>query len=201
MGRRLPNEAKYKTINGVKHKRCSTCGKFVPEDQFSTRKASPDGLAYSCKTCERATAAKSYERKQQKAKARDRYQANKEDYIERAKARYQENKEDIAAKQKEWRQSKKGKKLVNKASAVRRQRIIDQTPGGRDYVAAEIIERDSVDGVCICQICGEPINIEAGDLQIDHIVGIAAGGSDTKDNVRCAHKLCNIKRPKDCRDL
>lgn len=201
MARRLADSEKYKEINGVKHKRCSTCGEYKPMTEFSSRNVSPDGLAYSCKTCERATAAKSYTKKKNKRKAKQRYEDNKEVAIERSKKRYQENKETIKVQQANWRQSKSGRKLVNAASARRRTKMIEQTPGGKDYCREDVIRRDSVEGVCICQICGNPIlNLEM-DLQIDHIIGIAAGGSDTFDNVRAAHKTCNLQRPKDCKDL
>lgn len=192
---------KFKTINGVQHKYCSTCKKYVPIVQFSSRKASADGLAYSCKPCERKTAKESYERKKKKKEQQKYYQEHKDTYIDRQKKRYEENSEEILAKQKEWRQSDKGRKLVNKATKRRRDRIKDQTPEGAKYCRQDVIDRDTVNGVCICQICGKPITDLNGDLQIDHIVGIAAGGADTLDNVRCTHKLCNLTRPKDGSDL
>ena len=201
MARRISSEEKYKLIDGVNHKRCSTCAEYLTVDNFSSRSASPDGLSYSCKTCERATANNSYKNKKQKAKAQKRYQDNKEVYIERAKNRYQENKDEILNDQAIWRQTKAGRKSVNDASKRRRQRMLDQTPGGCDYKRSEIVERDSVDGVCICQICKLPIEDLTYDLQIDHIIPIAAGGADIKTNVQCAHKACNITRPKDGRDL
>ena len=193
-------EDKYKTIDGVSHKRCSTCKEYVPADQFSIRRASPDGLGYSCKTCERKAATTSYKKKEQKKKSQQRYQDNKEAYNERAKERYAANKEEIQAKQAIWRGTNKGKQILNEASARRRQRIMDQTPNGRDYVVEEIVLRDSVDGICLCQICGDPIDMDLGDMQIDHIITIAAGGSDTRDNVRCTHKTCNLTRPKNGAD-
>lgn len=196
VARRIDNSEKYKTIMGVKYKRCSTCHEFVPVENFSSRKASADGLAYSCKPCERKTAQKSYTSKKQKNKAKERYQSNKDEINEKAKKRYQENKDKILEKQAAWRQSKQGRKLVNAASARRRVRMIEQTPGGRDYTREEIIKRDSVNGVCICQICGQPITDLEKDLQIDHIISVFDGGADKKDNVRCTHKLCNLTRRK-----
>jgi len=192
---------KYKTINGVEHKRCSTCGEYFEKHHFSSRRASPDGLGYSCKVCERKTAKASYKKGTQKKKSATRYQENKEEYNERAKKRYAEKKEEILAQQAAWRSTKKGKQIMSEAGARRRQRILDQTPNGRDYVVEEIILRDSVDGVCICQICGDPIDPDLHDMQIDHIITIASGGSDTRDNVRCTHKTCNLTRPKDGKDL
>ena len=81
---------RYKEEQGTKQKRCSTCKEFFPmdTDHFSKRSASKDGLAYSCKACERKTAAKSYSNKKQKQKAKQRYEENKDLYKQRAKERY-----------------------------------------------------------------------------------------------------------------
>lgn len=195
--------SRYRTVDGVEEKRCSTCKNYFPMnyDHFSKRSASSDGLAYSCKACERATAAKSYEGRKRKQKAKERYQENRETIIERSKERYQENKEQILEQQKEWRQTKKGKQVMQEADNRRKERIKEQTPGGRDYTREQVIERDSIFGDCICQICGHSIDISGGELHIDHIVSIAEGGSDTFDNVRSTHKTCNLSRPKDGSDL
>ncbi len=192
---------KYKVVDGVELKRCSSCGEYLPKENFSKRRASPDGLGYSCKACERETAKKSYKRGEIKKKSQQRYQDNKEKYKEAARQRYAENSEEIKIQQAAWRKTVKGKKIMNEASARRRERMIAQTPGGRDYVDEEIILRDSCEGVCLCQICGEPIDLTKGELHLDHIIPIAAGGSDTRDNIRCTHKQCNLERPKDGRDL
>lgn len=200
MGKRVPNPDKYKTINGVPHKFCSSCKKFVPVDNFSKRNASADGLAYSCKDCERATAQKSYKKKQERRKAAERYQENKEEYKERAKQRYAADPEAALAYQKEWRNTAKGKELTRQATARRANRIKMQTPGGRDYTKQDVIDKDSIDGICMCQICNEPIK-DFADMQIDHIMPIAMGGADILDNVRCTHVRCNLTRPKDGADL
>lgn len=194
---------KYKEIKGIVYKRCSSHKDYVLMDEkhFSKRSASKDGFAYSCKVCEKKTSAKSYEKRRAKEKAKEKYEESREVYIARSKARYEENKEEILAQQKEWRATKKGKEIMNKAGAVRRKRMIDQTPDGRDYVREQVVDRDSMFGECICQICGIAIDVDGGELEIDHIVPISAGGSDIMANVRCTHKSCNNTRPKDGRDL
>jgi 5-methylcytosine-specific restriction endonuclease McrA len=60
------------------------------------------------------------------------------------------------------------------------------------YKRQDIIDRDKQ----ICQICFAPEVVPLDDLHIDHIVQIADGGSDAPDNVRVAHSLCNLSRPK-----
>ena len=58
-------------------------------------------------------------------------------------------------------------------------------------------------GTC-CHICNEPIDLSAprsckqegwqNGLHLDHVIPMARGGSDTLDNVRPSHGLCNIKK-------
>lgn len=200
MAKRVPNSDKYKTIDGVQHKFCSTCKQFKPIGNFSSRNASADGLSYSCKDCERATAQQSYKKKKAKKQAAKRYQENSDEYKERAKQRYADDPQSALQYQKEWRQTAKGKEVVKQASARRIERIKAQTPGGRDYTKADVILKDSIDGVCMCKLCNTPIE-DMQELQIDHIIPINAGGADVLQNVRCTHAGCNLTRPKDGSDL
>lgn len=200
MAKRVPDSDKYKTIEGVPHKFCSTCKTFQPVGEYSKRNASADGLAYSCKNCERATAQQSYKKKKARKNAAQRYQENAEVYKERAKQRYADDPQAALAYQKEWRQTPKGKEVVKQASARRIERIRVQTPGGRNYTKQEVIAKDSIDGVCMCKICNKPIT-DLQELQIDHILPIKAGGADVIENVRCTHAGCNLTRPKDGSDL
>ena len=73
-----------------------------------------------------------------------------------------------------------------------------------------IIMPYSVDDVlslygALCHICEEPIDLNAPKtvgkglgwekgLHIDHLVPISKGGSDTLENVRPAHGLCNLSK-------
>lgn len=47
-----------------------------------------------------------------------------------------------------------------------------------------------------CAICNQPIDYDAHHLDpmsftVDHIVPLAAGGTDTIDNIQPAHRKCN----------
>lgn len=47
-----------------------------------------------------------------------------------------------------------------------------------------------------CHICGEPIDYSLDWSQpqsfvVDHVVPLAKGGSDTRDNKKAAHRSCN----------
>ena len=45
----------------------------------------------------------------------------------------------------------------------------------------------------ICGFCGEPVPF--GEMDIDHRIPRAAGGTDDEDNLRCAHRRCNRAQP------
>lgn len=205
-------EEKIRSNNGVEEKYCSKCLRWLPIEvdgkrTFNIRKASPDGLSYHCKDCESATARASYKKRQQKLKTHKRYLENRDEILAKSKEYYEENKERLLEQGKAYRE--KNPEVWSKSDKLRRERIKSRPQD--KYTRAEIIERDSVwikgnDEKCeemlvpMCQICMQPI-FDDKDIQLDHIISIAAGGSDTRDNVRVAHKKCNIRRCKDGRDL
>lgn len=64
-----------------------------------------------------------------------------------------------------------------------------------DFTVGEIGDRDG----WRCHICGHAVNKLRSGLHpkgptIDHLVPIAHGGSDTRENVALAHRLCNTRR-------
>ncbi len=58
------------------------------------------------------------------------------------------------------------------------------------YSRWEIYERDRG----VCWLCNVAVAFES--FQIDHVLPICQSGPDRADNVRVAHKLCNLRRPK-----
>jgi len=198
IGGDLVSEEQIKMKRCNKGTQCLTGDPLQPITNFSKRKASPDGHTYTCKTCEAAAARESYHRRKDKNKRAEYYQETREQRLEYHKEYYQKNKEKKAEYDKQYQQSKRGKKVMRTAQAKRRKAL--KEAGGEPYLRNDVIIRDSVDGVLYCQICKEPIN-NLADLQIDHIIPIVEGGRDELDNVRCAHKGCNLSRPKDGRDL
>jgi 5-methylcytosine-specific restriction endonuclease McrA len=68
-----------------------------------------------------------------------------------------------------------------------------------EKLMAALLRRDGIN----CQICGKRLPVKVvshlhGDsVQIDHIVPVAKGGGDDLDNLRLAHRSCNISRGAD----
>lgn len=59
----------------------------------------------------------------------------------------------------------------------------------------QVVERDG----WVCWVCGWPIDPDAppnddGQASLDHVVELARGGSNSVENLRLAHRLCNEKR-------
>jgi len=78
-------------------------------------------------------------------------------------------------------------------SKCRRRRVQRAGRPFEHYAAADVFERDG----WVCRICEKPIDRssswpEPWSASIDHVVPIAAGGSDVPGNVQAAHFRCNI---------
>ena len=76
---------------------------------------------------------------------------------------------------------------------ARRKRQETETYDG--WTEKEIFERDEG----ICQLCGYPVSTdpdapEALRPQYDHLMPLAAGGTNTRDNVILAHAYCNLSK-------
>lgn len=172
-------------------------GPELPLWEFNRRSASPDGHTYTCKECEKKAARESYHRRKQKGKlkmSKEEHEKRKQYYRDY----YQDNKDKKRAYDKEYQQTPAGKKAMKKGHAKRRRKLKKQA--GEPYERYEVVQRDSVDGVLQCQMCGEIID-RVRDVHIDHIIPISQGGSDELDNVRCVCASCNLSRPKDGSDV
>ena len=68
------------------------------------------------------------------------------------------------------------------------------------YTVEQVIK---IYGSC-CHICNSAIDLDAPrttqkknwekGLQLDHVIPLSRGGSDTLDNIRPSHAICNIKK-------
>ena len=124
---------------------------------------------------------------------------------------YAENKERISKKHKEWKENNKEKYAqlgsdwkknnpdkIRLYNHKRKARILNNTH--EHYTEQQILELYGTD----CYLCGNPIDMSAprkcglpgwqNGLHIEHVIDLALGGSDTLQNVRGAHAICNLKK-------
>ena len=104
------------------------------------------------------------------------------------------------------RTSKYSKENPQKRSMWKRNRRARKLAVDSDkYLESDILHIYGIE----CHICQETIDLSAPrqvgttgwekGLHLDHVIPLAKGGSDTVDNVRPAHGICNVK--KNDRDL
>ena len=131
-----------------------------------------------------------------KARSRKHHHAHKEESAKRGALYRQNNREKISAWGSQWKKNNPDKVR----SSGRKRRALKLGNGHEPYTEAEIFALWGID----CHICGEPIDFEAprhtGDpgwelgLQMDHVIPVFKGGSDTKENVKPAHGICNLRK-------
>lgn len=197
-------------------KTCTKCLMDKPINAFGIYKASKDGLRNNCKSCRNSKEAEYrasnwediYKRKQEsrnrniersRESARRHYYKAKDMYLSKHKERYELDKEFRElkrARNKKWR---KNNPELNARKTMRRyaaKKKVLTAP----YTVEQVV---ALWGIC-CHMCGDLIDFDAprnckGDgwelgLHLDHVIPITAGGSDSLDNVKPAHALCNIKK-------
>jgi 5-methylcytosine-specific restriction endonuclease McrA len=82
-----------------------------------------------------------------------------------------------------------------------KRKALKKSNGHIPYTDEEVFETHGRD----CHICLEPIDFNAPrqaytadgwelGLQFDHLIPLSKGGSDTLDNIRPSHALCNMKK-------
>lgn len=122
---------------------------------------------------------------------RDRNNANQ-------RRRAHNNPEQRRAYAKKSRQKPTAKqKAIEAANRRRAQKLNTQTA---PYTHKDVLEKWGVN----CHICSEPIDLEASrrvgvdnwqnGLHLDHVVPLSNNGTDTLDNIKPAHALCNISK-------
>ncbi len=183
-------------------KYCSKCKTSLPLDSYGRDKYQPDGLSFNCKSCRNAYSKKHYAENRQKVRNahRDWYAANKEAHKEKSRLWQQNNRGRLRDKSAKWRASNldKAREVSRMGSHRRRARMA----GGRveKYTETQVLAAYGSN----CHICGGQIDLKAPrrsgepgwekSLHIDHFLEISLGGSDTLDNVRPSHGVCNIRK-------
>lgn len=186
------------------YKKCGCCGHLKKFYLYNRNSGSAINCSGSCKACQNAKAKQSYKKTKKKRNYKRYYQENKEKKQEHARRYYAENKERLDAKHKEYIQSKKGKKVMQKAHAKRREAL--RNNAGIAYDRNDLITRDAVllGLECpVCIFCGEPIKdpTSGKEAHIDHLIPVVQGGKDCLSNVHLIHARCNLVRKKDGNDV
>ena len=109
-----------------------------------------------------------------------------------------ETPEKRAKSRRNYYKSENYKKLC--AAQNRRRRAQKLQNGYEVYTVEQVLELYGSD----CHICKQPINLTAPKktgkpgwqmgLHIDHVIPISQGGSDTLQNVKPAHAICNVTK-------
>jgi len=179
---------------------CTNCKVEKPLDSFSVSR-----LTYrktSCKACENI---KAKERRlanpAASRAATERYRKSHPEVIARRDKRYYEkNKEKRAKQSKQWKidNPERNAEQNRRKEHLRRVRLLGN--GASLYTEAQMLELYGT----VCHLCSLEIDMTAqrrvgkpgweNGLHIDHLVPIAKGGTDSLDNVRPSHGLCNIKK-------
>lgn len=181
------------------YKKCGGCKHVLKLYLFNVNNSTKNKCTGNCKTCQKTAAAASYERTKSKRNYKAYYAEHKDIKQQHGKEYYEKHKEEVLAKQRLYHGTKQGQKVMKK-SHTKRRKLINKNKG-IPYKREYVIERDKMGGkLPICYICGKPIEKE-NDLQLDHVIGINIGGKDSFDNVACTHKVCNLKKSKDCREV
>lgn len=194
---------------------CPKCGIDKPITGFYKNKSYKIGYAMSaCKSCQ---VAKSVEKAKNNPKVqaykRAWHQKNKERLREKSKAYRELNKEQLSKKKSEYNSLNRDKSKIrmqrwkeNNPTGVndisRRRRARKLNNGIGKYTESQVLDKYGTN----CHICNLPIDFNAprlvgkpgweNGLHIDHIVSICNGGPDTLDNVKPAHGLCNLRKPR-----
>ena len=109
------------------------------------------------------------------------------------------NREKIKEYAKAFRETEKGHVGMLLAAHTRRAR--KYATRTERYTVQQILDLYGTD----CHICGEPIDLTApraigkGEgwekgLNLDHVIPLSKGGTDTIDNIKPSHGKCNIKK-------
>lgn len=180
-------------------KKCGGCKHILKLYMFNVNNSAKNRCTGNCKACQKASANKSYNKTKGSRNYKEYYANNKEKKQAHGRAYYEKNKQAILDKQKDYHTSKQGKKVMHRAHKKRRE-LMEQNKG-IPYKREWVIDRDKAGGdLPICIVCNETIKSER-DLHLDHAIPVVMGGRDCFTNVACTHQLCNLRRPKDARDL
>ena len=184
--------AGYRKHHNHKTKPCAEC--LVACAEFSRKRyqATIDRKKMLAKKRNSSPERKAYF-KEYKKKNRERLLQIQRVYVEA-------NREKVAAQKKQWKIDNYERNLHSNRKAERARRARLKNNITIAYTESQVISTYGTN----CNICGLEIDFLAPrqvgkkgwekGLHIDHLIPIANGGSDTLNNVRPTHGLCNLKK-------
>lgn len=178
---------------------CSTCKTEQDIENFARRTASPDGLAYICRACQKLKSAAHYQAnkanwpRQEPAAAAARslayYYANRERKIKENNARARRNPEQQRAYKRAWAARNPDKVRVKTLRRVARKRGAQGSYTAHDWRALlDCLGHE-------CGACGAE-----WPLTQDHVLPLALGGDNTIDNMQPLCGPCNSRKRDRCID-
>lgn len=183
-------------------KTCNKCFEVKPLDSFRNQERGKLGKRAECRACEYLKHKVRYlNNPQARRDIEKRYrQRSPEVFARKDKKYYEANRDRVRKNTIEWRKNNPEKYAEHNRLKEHRRRARKLENGTEVYTEKQVLELYGK----LCHICESKINLSAPrkvgtkswekGLHIDHIVPISKGGSDTLDNVRPAHALCNLKK-------
>lgn len=195
----------YTGIDGFVDLKCKTCGSIVRKSMVTVR----HNRKLICPTC---TANRSAERarkvaEESRKKQEERAEAKRQKMLSIHYAQIQMSTCEccgtlfVDKKRKKYCSDACLKRVLNSRHKDKRLKTINDRVVDRNISLQQLIKRDQG----ICWICGKPcdehdyyINSDgvfiSGNMypSIDHIIPLAKGGVHSWDNVKLAHRICNI---------
>lgn len=183
-----------------KRKVCAKCHKRRSASKFSKNKSCCDGLQSYCRDCMREVWQRN--RKKYLKTQKKYYQANHEQKLAKAATRYQKDGDTIRGKKKKkyaedpaFRERQRNcVRRWSKRNPKRRAALETQREARKKTTATEPIDREKVfqreNG--LCYLCGRKVAFKR--FELEHVVPLSKNGSHTYDNVRVAHKTCNLRK-------
>ena len=185
----------------IEYKTCTKCGQTKPYSDYY-KDTNTHGLRAACKPCMNKSAKISRAKNPSKHRQTNLayYYANKNELNEYRRSKwpelYKSKIEYHRAKGKKYRAENPDKI----AGIARRRRALKLSNGAEPYTEAEVLELHGA----VCHLCQTKIDLTLNrkigaegwrmSLQIDHVIPLSKGGSDTLANVKPSHAKCNMDK-------
>lgn len=178
------------------NKACTSCGLVKSLEDFHLRRGAQDGRMSRCGDCvnaERHT-------EQQRARYRQRYQRNRDAILEWHRAYHHVNREKRRTKSRRWyeanrhkakaRSSRYRRQYPEKTREANRQRRERVRAAGGNFTGEDVL-RKLREQKNRCYWCRSPLK---GSYEVDHVIPLIRGGSNTAGNICCTCRSCNRRK-------